>query len=183
MTLPITTQRLILRRFTFVDVPDILEFTSHPSVVRALPNIDLAKGEDGVREYIDVQNSYQPFEKGKVFDLAIERKEDGQVIGLLTLVCGDHRQGAIGWALGVEHRGRGYATEAASALMAYAFTRLDLHRIWAETRDANRGSWQVMERLGMRQEGRLREAECQDGKWTDVSIYGVLAREWQERGG
>jgi RimJ/RimL family protein N-acetyltransferase len=183
MTLPITTQRLILRRFTFVDVPDILEFTSHPSVARALPNIDLARGEDGVRVYIDVQKSYQPFEKGKVFDLAIERKEDGQVIGLLTLVCGDHWQGAIGWALGVKHRGRGYATEAASALIAYAFTRLGLHRIWAETTDADRASWQVMERVGMRQEGRLREAERRDGKWTDVLIYGVLAREYQERDG
>lgn len=173
MTLPIVTERLVLRRYTYDDIPDVLEFVSHPSVGKATPEIEAT--ESGVRKYIDLQNSYQPFERGKCFDLAIERKQDGKVIGLLSLVCREHQQGEIGWALGVVYRGQGYATEAARALMAYGFTSLGLHRIHAGTDSGNPDSWQVMERLGMRREGYLREAAFEDGKRVDVVIYGMLA--------
>ena len=120
--------------------------------------------------------SLQPFERDKCFDLAIEQA--GRVIGLLTLVRRKHRLGELGYALHVAYRGCGYATEAARALVAYAFTSLDLHRIQAATSSHNTGSWRVMERLGMVREGRLKEADFQDGHWVDRFIYGILAREW-----
>jgi RimJ/RimL family protein N-acetyltransferase/quercetin dioxygenase-like cupin family protein len=177
MTLQIGTERLILRRFGHADVPDFLAFLSQPSVARAAPEIEAT--EAGVTRYIDMQNSYEPFEQGKAFDLAIERKSDGKVIGLVTLVRRAHDKAAIGWALGVEYRGQGFATEAARALMDYGFRVLELHRIQATTNSDNGGSWRVMERLGMRLEGRQREAELQDGKWVDILTYGLLADEWQ----
>ena len=147
MTLPIVTERLILRRFTHDDIPDVIAFVSHPSVSRATPEIEGT--EAGVGKYIDLQNSYEPFEQGECFDLAVERGEDGKVIGLLSLVCREHRQAEIG-----------------------------LHRIYATTSSANTGSWGVMERLGMRRESHLREAELRDGEWVDTFVYGMLAREW-----
>jgi RimJ/RimL family protein N-acetyltransferase len=98
MRLPITTERLILRRYTYDDMKDILELVSHSSVARIVSEIEAT--EAGVRKYIDVQNSYQPFEQGKCFDLAIERKESTNMIGLLSLICKEHKQAAIGWALG-----------------------------------------------------------------------------------
>ena len=105
MTLPIKTERLSLRRFTHNDIQDIIVFISHPSVARATP--DIKPNEPTVIKYIDKQNSYQPFEQDKCFDLAIERKEDGKVIGLLSLICRRHKQGEIGWGLGIDHRGQG----------------------------------------------------------------------------
>ena len=79
MTLPVITDRLILRRFTFADVADILALVFQPSVARVTSgNIDAT--EAGILRYIELQNSYRPFEKDKVFDLAIERKENGKVI-------------------------------------------------------------------------------------------------------
>lgn len=179
MTLPITTERLILRRFEHRDAEDLLRFASHPSVARIV--VELEATEAGVREYIDMKNSYQPFERGKCFDLAIERKDDGRVLGILSLICRDHGQGQIGWALAVDCRGRGYATEAAKALVAYGFNTLGLHRIWADTSAANTASWRLMERIGMRQEGHLREAESRNGEWVDTLIYGLRAEEWQAR--
>lgn len=177
MTLPITTERLILRRFTYDDVHDVIAFASCPSVAVATPEIEAT--EPGVRRYIDTQNSYQPFEHGKCFDLAIERKEDGRVIGLLSLVCREHKQGEIGYALGDEYRRQGYATEAARALISYGFTSLGLHRIHAGTESSNPGSWRVMENLGMRREAHLREAISRDDEWLNTIIYGILADEWQ----
>lgn len=174
MTLPIETERLVLRRYTHRDVPDILDLVSHSSVAGAVPEIEPT--ESGVIEYIDLQNSFRPFEQDKCFDLAIEQA--GRVIGLLTLVRRKHRLGELGYALHIAYRGRGYATEAARALVAYAFTSLDLHRVQATTSSHNSGSWRVMERLGMVREGWLKEATIQDGQWMDVFIYGILAREW-----
>ena len=181
MTLPIVTERLVLRRFTYDDMPDVLRFASQPSVA-GVTSTRIQATEEGVRKYIELQNSYQPFEKDKVFELAVERKEDGKVIGLLGLICQDHGQGEIGWALGVEHRGQGYATEAARALMDYGFSSLGLHRIYADTSSDNLASWRVMERLGMRREALLRGSAYEDVKWVDKYIYGMLADEWRDTG-
>jgi len=182
VTLPIITERLVLRKYTHDDIPDVLVFASQPSVATVTSG-RIQATEEGVRQYIDLQNSYQPFEKDQVFELAVERKEDGRVIGLLGLICGDHRQGEMGWALGVEYRGRGYATEAARVLMDYGFNSLGLHRIHADTNRDNLASCRVMERLGMRREAQLRDAVHEDGKWVDRVIYGILAEEWRKEVG
>jgi RimJ/RimL family protein N-acetyltransferase len=181
MTLPIITKRLVLRQFVEDDVYDLLECVSHPSVAGAAPEIEAS--EAGVKRYIEMQSTLAPFEEDQCFDLALERKEDGKVIGLVTLVRRKHRKGEIGWALGATYRGHGFATEAASALMTYSFTVLDLHRIEARTNSGNTASWRLMERLGMVQEARLRDAVSRDGEWVDTLIYGTLAREWHAENG
>jgi RimJ/RimL family protein N-acetyltransferase len=177
VTLPITTGRFVLRRFTYNDIPDLLDLLSQPSVARTTPEIEGT--QTGLRRYIGLQNSYQPFQQKTYFDLAIERLEDGKVIGLLTLGCQEHQQAEIGWALGVEYRGQGYVTEAARALITYGFTTLGLHRIHARTSSQNAPSWGLMERLGMRKEAHLREAEFCDGQWLDIFIFATLAAEWK----
>ncbi len=177
VSLPIMTERLILRRFNYNDVQDILDFISHPSVSRIVTEMEAT--ETGVKKYIDLKNSYELFEKDKCFDLAIARKTDDRVIGLVTLICKNHKQGQIGWALGIDYRGEGYATEAAEALIGYGFDNLGLHRIYADTTNENTTSWRVMERLGMRREACMKESEFRNGKWLDSLTYGVLATEWR----
>lgn len=179
LSLPILTDRLILRRFTCDDTQDIIEFVSHPSVARIVKEIEAT--EVGVKKYINMKESYKLFEKDKCFDLAIERREDCKVIGLLSLICKIHMQGQIGWALGIDYRGKGYATEAAEALIGYGFGILGLHRIYADTTNENTASWRLMERLGMRKEACLKEAEIRDGKWLDFLTYGILASEWPDK--
>ena len=177
MTLPIITKRLVLRRFKYEDLDDILAFHSHPSVRQATAGT-LTPTQEGVRDYIKTQLSYRDFEPEVVFDLAIEQKRDRKVIGLLTLITKEHRQGEIGWALGIEHRGQGYATEGAAALLAYGFQALGLHRIQAETSRENEPSWKVMERLGMVREACLRDAIFREGQHQDKLIYGCLADDY-----
>jgi len=74
--LPIATERLILRRFTYDDVQSILDFVSHPSVARIVTEIEAT--ESGVEKYIDMQNSYRLFEKDKCFAI---------IKGTLKLKC------------------------------------------------------------------------------------------------
>jgi RimJ/RimL family protein N-acetyltransferase len=177
----IATPRLILRRYTHADIPDILAFAAHPSVSRATPEIKAT--EAGVKHYIDQQNACQPFEMGKCFDLAIELKEEKRVIGLVSAVRREHEQMEIGYALAVEYRGQGLATEAAEALVAYGFDILKLHRISARTGKHNTRSWRLMERIGMHREAHLRESHQVNGEWDDEFIYAILAGEWKETRG
>lgn len=173
MDIMIKTERLKLRRFTRADSQDLRDFLAHPSVARATPEIKPTVA--GVQKYIDTQNGYQLFEQDRCFDLAIEHRQDQKVIGLLTLVTRAHQMGEIGWALNFDYRGRGFATEAAAALINHAFSELSLHRIQATTSSANPDSISVMERLGMQREAVLREAELREGQWVDSLIYGLLA--------
>ena len=127
MTLPIISERLQLRRFRFDDIPDLLEFVAHPSIANEVQQMGAT--EIDIQAYIETQNGFQPFEAHKVFDLAIERSADGKLIGIVTAIVKNYAKVEIGYGLGIEHRGRGYATEAAMALTDYSFSELALHRV------------------------------------------------------
>jgi [ribosomal protein S5]-alanine N-acetyltransferase len=73
--------------------------------------------------------------------------------------------------------GRGYATEAAGALLGWAFDTLDLNRVQAETDTRNLASARVLEKLGFVREGTLREDCVVNGEVSDSWVYGLLRRE------
>lgn len=179
MSLPIETTRLLLRCYNKRDMLNMLDCVSDPSVAIATP--DIGTTPESVTEYIECQNSYQPFELGKCFDLAIELKTEKKVIGLISCVRKEDEQADVGYALNAKYRGQGFATEAVKAVMDYAFYVLKIHRIQADTGSHNCRAWELMERLGMRREGYFREAKRLEDGWIDVVVYGILADEWQKK--
>ncbi len=85
----------------------------------------------------------------------------------------------IGWAFSREHQRRGYATEAARSLLAYAFESLQCHRVIATCQPENVASWRVMEKLGMRREGYFRKCILREtGEWWDEYFYAILEEEF-----
>ncbi len=90
----------------------------------------------------------------------------------------------IGYSIDPAHQGRGYATEAAGALVDRLFDRLHVHRVAATLDPANVSSARVLERLGFRYEGRGVKAAYVRGEWADDDRYAILAderRAWRER--
>lgn len=86
----------------------------------------------------------------------------------------------IGWVIHPDHQRCGYATEAARAVLHYAFTELRAHRIIATCQPENPPSYRVMEKLGMRREAHFRQCIARgDGVWWDEYFYAILASEWQ----
>jgi RimJ/RimL family protein N-acetyltransferase len=174
------TERLIVRRFEREDANALVELGRHPSVSSEIPEIpwqDPAK----LLEYIDGQAALELFAAQKCVDLAIKRKSDNRLIGLLSFVSNGARQGKVGWVLGIDQRGRGCATEAARGLIEYAFGVCNYHRVSGDTTSSNERSRKLMERLGMRQEAYFRETDPPDepgGRWADVVCYALLASEW-----
>ena len=70
---------------------------------------------------------------------------------------------------------------AALAVLAFGFQAMGMHRIYARTGKQNRGSWRLMERLGMRREAHLRQSQKVKGEWDDEFIYAMIVDEWQEK--
>jgi [ribosomal protein S5]-alanine N-acetyltransferase len=90
-------------------------------------------------------------------------------------------QAEVGYWIGVPYWGRGYATEAAAALITFAFDVLQLHRVEARHFSRNPASGRVMQKLGMTFEGVQRESIRKGDQFEDAAVYAVLAREWQEK--
>ena len=88
-------------------------------------------------------------------------------------------EGDLGYELHPEHWGRGYATEAAFALVNFGFQELGLNRISSWCIADNDASARVLERLGFRQEGRLRRHQHFKGRWWDTLLYALLRDEWK----
>ncbi|MFE0188735.1 GNAT family N-acetyltransferase [Streptomyces sp. NPDC059008] len=177
---PIRTARLDLRPVTADDFAAIHTYQRRPEVCRYLYWGPL--DEAGSRESVANKTARTTLrDSGDILQLAVVVRDTDTLVGDVTFVwtSREHRQGGIGYVLNPDHFGRGYATEAGRALLKLGFEELGLHRVQAELDGRNTASARVLERLGMRREGHLRENEFLDGVWTDEVVYAMLAREWR----
>jgi ribosomal-protein-alanine N-acetyltransferase len=115
------------------------------------------------------------------FQLAVTLQSSHRLIGNcgIRLEAPDAHEGGIGYELDPDHWGQGYATEAARAIVRFGFTELGLHRIWSWCIADNLGSARVLEKVGMRLEGRQRDKERFKGRWWDTLLYAILEDEWR----
>jgi RimJ/RimL family protein N-acetyltransferase len=103
-----------------------------------------------------------------------------EVVGDLTLNVRseEYRGGELGFIVHPRHQGKGYATEAAHALLDWAFEGVGFHRIYARHEPRNVSSGRVLEKLGMRKEAHFVENEWVKGEWQSDVVYAILDREW-----
>ena len=88
--------------------------------------------------------------------------------------------GEIGYILNPEYWGRGFATDVSKLLIDFGFKEYKLHRIFATCDPRNIGSSRVLEKAGMRKEGRIRENLLIKDGWRDSLLYSVLEHEWKK---
>jgi RimJ/RimL family protein N-acetyltransferase len=91
------------------------------------------------------------------------------------------RYATIGIALGREHLGRGYGTDAMRVIVGYGFRELGLHRLQLTVAPFNPAGIRAYEKAGFVEEGRRREAVWHDGRWYDEVMMSVLDHEWAAR--
>ena len=180
-TLPtptLRTDRLRLRPVDDVDADDLFALHSSAHVLRYWDAPPWSERERAARF---VHASRQLAEDGAGARLAVDRLSDGTFIGWCSLSRWnpDHRSAALGYCYADAAWGHGYATEAARALLEWAFDALDLNRVQAETDTRNVASARVLEKLGFVREGTLREDCVVDGDVSDSWVYGLLRREWR----
>ncbi len=177
----LTTERLILREFQENDWPDVLAYQRNPLYLRYYDWIE--RTPQDTREFVQMFIAQQREHPRTKFQLALILKSNNRLIGNcgIRMESANAHEADIGYELAPEHWGYGYATEAARTMLYFGFTELGLHRIWAWCIADHVGSIRVLEKLGMRLEGRLREKERFKGQWWDRLIFAILDSEWQAR--
>lgn len=170
------SQRLLLRRFRESDLPIFLAYLNDPLVARYQTWESYT--EQKAREVIQEQKNLDPGLPGQWFTFAVELKGAASLIGHVALKMLDHQQAEIGFTFSREYQGRGLACEAATCVLDYLFTKLELHRVIAITDCENERSVALLSRLGMRREGHFIQNIWFKGKWGDEYMYAVLREEW-----
>ncbi len=113
--------------------------------------------------------------------LAVVYRETEEIVGEVALQPIDWRNRSTFFAiiLGEEsRRGEGLGTEAARLALRYAFEGLNLNRVEANVLSSNQASIRLLKRVGFTWEGKRRTAVWKSGRWEDMEIYGITAREW-----
>jgi [ribosomal protein S5]-alanine N-acetyltransferase len=168
------TERLKLRAFTLEDA-NIFERLVAPREVTdgtlSFPHpVPEGWGVERINRMLETHASSEHIE------FAICSRATGELIGGIGLgITARHKRGSLGYWLGVDHWGKGYATEAARAVLRYGFSELGLHRIEAGHYPRNPTSGRVLEKIGMRREGVLRAHLLKGDVFEDDVIYAILA--------
>jgi ribosomal-protein-alanine N-acetyltransferase len=175
----IETERLVLRDFRRDDWERVHEYAIDPEVYRYMPWGP--NSEDETRAFIERAIARQLEEPRLHFELAITLAEDGLVVGGGGIRADDEsfRSADMGYCLRADAWGMGIGTEAASALVAFGFERLGVHRIWATCDPSNTRSARVLEKAGMTLEDTMRDDTWLRGQWRSSHLYAVLAPEWK----
>ena len=174
----IETSRLRLRSFRAEDWRAVRAYSVDPEVLRYVPGEPPSEEEtrEVIRSWMKGQADCPPH-----YDFAVTARPDDSAIGWCCIQVrpSDGRIGELMYVLNRGFWGRGYATEAARGVVGYGFLELKLRRIHAMCRPENTASWHVLEKLGMRLEGLLREHVWIRGQWRDSYLYAILDHEWR----
>lgn len=166
------TERLILRKITSGDAEDMHIYASDPEVTQSVT----WRTHHSLSETKEFINTFLP-----TYDApwGIEYKADGTFIGTVHFVWWDpsNQTAEIGYVLAKEYWRKGLVTEAARAVLTFGFDHLNLVRIQARCFLDNRGSEQVMKKLGMTYEGIHRKVMKVKGEHKDLKIYAILKDE------
>ena len=180
----IKTARLLLREFIPDDWEVVFMYRNDP-LYRRFYSGD-AEGEAEAQVFVEQMIDQQKSVPRKTYQLAITLPGSLGIIGnagIRLRGLGGHETGVsqadIGYEVDPRYWGQGYATEAARALLDFGFETLGVHRIWSQCISENRASAHVLEKLGMRPEGRLREHEHFKERYWDTLIYAILEDEWR----
>ena len=170
------TERLILRAIEVSDAADFFEYAKSPNVgphAGWKPHESLEETEDIIRDLFMPNDSF-----------AIVLKETGKMIGVIALEHDKRRPDIaskeIGYSLAEEYWGRGIMTEAAKAVIDYAFTDKELEVIAICTSRVNERSARVIEKCGFTYEGVTRRCYLTyDNEARDSRAYSLLREEWE----
>ncbi|HYC03662.1 MAG TPA: GNAT family N-acetyltransferase [Azospirillaceae bacterium] len=167
------TERLVLRPLEVSDAEALFPVFSDPVSMRywsCLPHKDVAETTAMLRGMVGTDDG-----TSRMWAVTTD---GGRCLGWSSLFGVRNRLGELGYILTPEARGRGYATEAVGAALAFGFGEWNLHRVAANLDPRNDRSAALLERLGFTREAVTRKDFLVGGIYYDSMIYGLLADEW-----
>lgn len=173
------TAQLLLRPFRTTDGDEVQRLAGAWAVADTTLNIPHPY-EDGLAEKW-ISNHRDWFERREQAVFAVTLPDaPAMLLGAVSLrVAPEDQRAELGYWIGEPYWGRGYATEAARAIVAFGFESWGLHRVTARCFSRNPASARVMQKIGMLHEGRLREHVKKWDRFEDIEFYGILAQDWR----
>lgn len=176
----LTTERLTLRWMTNNDVDAQYALFSDPAITRYWSSpawTDIAQA----RAY--VEKTIAEYKDSSGLRFAVVLQATGEMIGSVKLYDFDdaNRRCAVGYALQQSYWGKGFVSEAMTAVLRHAFEEFNMNRIEADVDPRNDASAKVLERQGFVKEGFLRERWIVNNEICDTAFYGLLRRDWTPR--
>jgi RimJ/RimL family protein N-acetyltransferase len=170
--------RLTLRPLTEADVVDVLSVFSDPLVLRYWDGPLMATQQDAM-QYID--RIHYGFRRRELLQWGIAEAATDAVVGTCTLthLSLTHGRAEIGFALKQARWGQGLGSEAVTAVVGFSFADFGLHRIEADVDPRNERSLKLLDRLGFRREGHLRERYFMNGERQDAILMAMLRSDWR----
>lgn len=173
------TERLILRKLRLEDAKDLFEYASDKEVTKYVTWEPHKSIEDSVNL---IKFTHERYEKREGIIWGIVCKENKKVIGTCDISpVTKHFRAEIAYALSRDYWGKGIMTEAVKEAIKFGFEKMNLNRIQAMCIPENIGSCRVMEKVGMKYEGLIREYMYIKGKFQDLKLYSILRREYFEQ--
>jgi RimJ/RimL family protein N-acetyltransferase len=171
------TPRLRLRTITRSDIDAIYRLHADPRAMRYWSFPAWTDPQQAL-DWFEQRRHYAEREESWPWGLSLIDADE--LIGIVTLFAVNRmqRRAEVGYQLHPSCWGRGYAQEALRAALAYGFDALELNRVEADIDPRNQASCRLVERVGFRREGYLRERWHVNGEITDTALYGLLAREF-----
>jgi aminoglycoside 6'-N-acetyltransferase len=176
----LTSTRLIIRRFAAGDAEALASYRGDSEVAR-YQDWEFPYPLSEATNFIAMLDHLAPGRPGTWFQFAVTLASSGALIGDVALRTDpvDASQAELGFTFAVAHQGHGYATEAVQTVVQYGFVGLAIHRVFAQTDVRNLPAQRLLERLGFRKEGELRDSIWFKGAWATDILYAQLESEWR----
>jgi RimJ/RimL family protein N-acetyltransferase len=184
MSLPkvpiLETRRLSLRRLTERDAAQLAMLAGQREIAHTTISIPHPYSERQALEWIQKMNGHASSPGDVVF--AATLRDTSELIGTVGLraINSEHSHAEMGFWIGVPYWRQGFATEAAAAVLRYAFENLRLNRVFAHHMVRNPASGRVLQKIGMKPEGRLQQHIRKWGLFEDVVLLAILNEEWKQ---
>lgn len=173
----LTTARLTLRPFTLFDAPATQPLAGSIEVARYTTNMPHPYLDGMAEAWITDQAGV--FTSGKGLQWAITESANGHFCGTIGLFIQECDGAVFGYWLGEEFWGKGYTSEAAKAISGFGFSHFKVNCIYAFHYSGNEASGRVMQKVGMKYEGTLRQHLKRWDRYFDAVYYAILASEWE----
>lgn len=171
------TARLLLRSFESDDIPTLVRLAGAREIAATTIQIPHPYADHDARTFL--AKAAEDFQAGHSVAFAVSLPAGREPCGAVGLHISDaHQHAELGYWIGVPFWGRGFATEAAHAVVEFGFQTLHLRRIYAHHFAGNTASQRVLEKIGMIHEGRSRLHVMKWGQFLDLENYGLLAEEF-----
>jgi RimJ/RimL family protein N-acetyltransferase len=175
------TARLTLRPFYAGDASAVQRLAGDRSIAETTANIPHPYPEGEAEAWIATHPDR--FARGESVIFAITRRDDGLFLGSVGLeIDREMLRAELGYWVGKPYWNQGYCSEAARAVVHYAFETLGLRRVFARHYGSNAASGRVMQKVGLRYEGTLRQHTIKWDAVHDLVVYGALRTEWHAPG-